>query len=102
MLWFGLGIVVGRLYDFYKSNKSNKSQDIDKNVNHPKHYLNSDGKECIEIMRNKYGDDAVFNFCILNVYKYKFRAGNKKGNSYLQDMKKAAWYENYAQKLENQ
>ena len=64
-------------------------------VNHPKHY--SDGKyECIEVMRDVFGDDAVKTFCMLNAFKYTWRAGKKNGN---EDVKKATWYLEYASKL---
>lgn len=67
-------------------------------VNHPAHY-NKGGKECIELMREEFGDDAVFNFCICNAYKYRFRAGLKEGNPSEQDLAKAKWYEEYAKKI---
>ena len=67
-------------------------------VNHPAHYKKN-GKECIELMREEYGDDAVYNFCICNAFKYKFRAGYKDGNSMEQDLAKANWYKNYADRL---
>ena len=64
-------------------------------VNHPKHY--SDGKyECIEVMRDVFGDDAVKTFCMLNAFKYTWRAGKKNGK---EDIKKATWYLDYASKL---
>lgn len=68
-------------------------------VNHPAHYQSKNGKECIEVMREKFGDDAVFNFCICNAFKYRFRAGNKEGNPAEQDLAKAKWYEEYAKKI---
>ena len=62
-------------------------------VNHPSHYQ---GKhECIEVMRAMFGDEAVAAFCRCNSFKYRFRAGNKDGNTYEQDIAKAVWYENY-------
>ena len=62
-------------------------------VNHPEHYQ---GKhECIEVMRAMFGDEAVVAFCRCNSFKYRFRAGNKDGNTYEQDIAKAEWYENY-------
>ena len=67
-------------------------------VNHPSHYQKG-GKECITAMREKYGDDAVLVFCVLNTFKYEWRAGKKDGNSYDQDMEKAKWYRNYAEQL---
>lgn len=64
-------------------------------VNHPKHYSN--GKyECIEVMRDVFGDEAVKTFCMLNAFKYTWRAGKKNGN---EDVKKATWYLEYASKL---
>lgn len=64
-------------------------------VNHPKHY--SDGKyECIEVMKDVFGKEAVKTFCILNAFKYTWRAGKKNG---AEDIKKATWYLDYASKL---
>lgn len=76
-----------------------KAQDeLDKcdNVDHPVHYK-SDGSgfECIDLMREMYGDEAVRHFCICNAYKYRFRAGKKRGESAEQDIAKAEWYERY-------
>ena len=69
-------------------------------VNHPDHYQ---GKhECIEIMRVMFGDNAVRCFCKCNAYKYRFRAGKKKGNSAEQDIAKAEWYEDYLIQMENE
>ena len=67
-------------------------------VNHPSHYQ-SNGKECIEVMLEEFGEVAVYNFCICNAFKYKFRAGKKEGNSKEQDLAKAKWYEDYAKKI---
>ena len=56
-------------------------------VNHPKHY---NGKyECIEVMRDVFGEDAVKSFCILNAFKYIWRHNKKNGT---EDLKKAKWY----------
>lgn len=65
-------------------------------VDHPTHYQGE--YECIDLMREIYGDDAVRWFCILNAYKYRFRAGKKEGNEWADDQKKAAWYETYVMK----
>lgn len=67
------------------------------NINHPNYYQGR--KECIEIMRDIFGDEAVIGFCKCNAYKYRFRAGNKEGNSVEQDIAKAEWYEEYLHKL---
>lgn len=67
-------------------------------VNHPSHYQKN-GKECIEVMEEQFGPKAVYYFCILNDFKYKWRAGFKYGNSYKQDIAKAKWYDEYAKKI---
>lgn len=67
-------------------------------INHPSHYLKN-GRECIDVMIEKYGVEAVVSFCECNEFKYLWRAGLKDGNSAEQDMAKAAWYRAKAQKL---
>lgn len=57
-------------------------------VNHPGHY--ETGKfECIEVMQEALGVDAVKDFCICNAFKYIYRHKRKNG---LEDIKKAKWY----------
>lgn len=69
-------------------------------VNHPDHYKTG-GRECIDVMVEQFGPQAVICFCKCNAFKYKWRAGKKPGNSYEQDMAKARWYKNKAKELEN-
>lgn len=58
------------------------------NVNHPTHY--ETGKfECIEVMEETQGTEAVKAFCICNAFKYLYRHKNKNG---IEDIKKARWY----------
>lgn len=58
------------------------------NVNHPSHY--ETGKfECIDVMVETQGVEAVKGFCIGNAFKYIYRHNNKNG---LEDVKKARWY----------
>lgn len=58
------------------------------NVNHPGHY--ESGKfECIEVMEETQGTEAVLDFCICNAFKYLYRHRRKNG---LEDVKKARWY----------
>lgn len=71
---------------------------MNNNINHPSHYQKDGHKECIDEMREKFGDTAVYYFCRLNAYKYRYRAGLKDGNSAEQDLKKAEWYDEYAEK----
>ena len=85
-----LGYCFGK---YIKLNISKKEQ-----VNHPAHYKKN-GKECIEVMKEEFGPLAVYHFCLLNSFKYKWRAGFKDDNSKEQDLAKAKWYENYAEKL---
>lgn len=67
-------------------------------VNHPAHYQKN-GRECIDVMIEKFGVWAVINFCECNQFKYEWRAGLKEGNSAEQDLAKAKWYENKAKEL---
>ena len=57
-------------------------------VNHPSHY--ETGKfECIDVMVETQGVEAVKDFCICNAFKYLWRHENKNGT---EDIKKAIWY----------
>jgi hypothetical protein len=57
-------------------------------VNHPSHY--ETGKfECIEVMEEVFGVEAVKNFCLCNAFKYLYRTNRKNG---LEDVKKCHWY----------
>ena len=59
-------------------------------INHPDRYAG--GKfECIEVMADVFGKEAVKDFCLLNAFKYIWRQ-EKKGGVY--DVKKAIWYLN--------
>ena len=59
-------------------------------VNHPDRYAG--GKfECIDVMLDVFGADAVKHFCILNAFKYLWRSEKKNG---VEDIKKAVWYLN--------
>ena len=55
-------------------------------VEHPSHYIS--GKyECIDVMKDVFGDKAVENFCLLNAFKYLYRC--QYGDSYKDDLIKA-------------
>ncbi len=58
-------------------------------INHPNHYNREGGMECIEEMLLVFGVQAVRTFCLLNVWKYRYRASDKNG---AEDLKKADWY----------
>ena len=58
------------------------------NVNSPSHYAT--GKyECIDVMIESLGAEAVKGFCLCNAFKYIYRTGRKNG---LEDIEKADWY----------
>lgn len=64
-------------------------------VNHPSHY--ETGKfECIEVMEEAIGIEAVKDFCICNAFKYIYRHKNKNG---MEDIEKAIWYLNKYKEL---
>ena len=59
-------------------------------INHPDRYAG--GKfECIDVMLDVFGDNAVKHFCILNAFKYIWRSEKKNG---IEDINKAVWYLN--------
>jgi hypothetical protein len=66
-------------------------------INHPKHYNIPGRKECIDEMLDRFGVEAVKNFCMLNAYKYRYRHEMKNG---AEDIRKAEWYENKLRELE--
>jgi len=67
------------------------------NVNHPSHY--ETGKfECIDVMCEALGADAVKDFCLCNAFKYIYRHKRKNGD---EDIKKAQWYLNKYIELSN-
>ena len=57
-------------------------------VNHPDHYKTGN-YECIEVMKEIFGEEKVKDFCKLNAFKYLWRSDRKNGN---EDLKKAKWY----------
>ena len=58
-------------------------------VNHPSHYCQEGSMECIDEMVAVFGKEAVMNFCLCNVWKYRKRALHKNGE---EDLKKSDWY----------
>lgn len=65
-------------------------------VNHPKHYVRDGAMECIDEMRVVFGIEATMHFCLLNAWKYRYRASEKNGS---EDLKKSDWYISEYQKL---
>jgi len=68
-------------------------------TDHPAHYGGDTEYEAIKVMEAWHGPEAVRWFCILSAEKYFSRAGKKIGESMAKDLRKAAWYTEYAAKL---
>ena len=66
-------------------------------VNHPAHYELA-RYECIEVMEEVFGADALKNYCLIAAFKYLWRC-NRKGKK-TEDIKKANWYLNKYIELE--
>lgn len=58
-------------------------------VNHPDHYIREGAMECIAEMVLVFGVEATMHFCLLNAWKYRYRAADKNG---AEDLKKSDWY----------
>lgn len=81
----------GSLLDGYTFSSSTTSAPVPSNVDHPFHY-NSSKYECIEVMRDIFGDEAVRTWIKLNLFKYAWRADRKNHD---EDIAKIAWYADY-------
>lgn len=77
---------VEKIYSWLERYEINEQEGI----NHPSRYAG--GKfECIEVMADVFGKEAVKDFCLLNAFKYIWRQEKKGG---VEDVKKAVWYLN--------
>ena len=61
-------------------------------IDHPLHYK-GEKYECIEVMREVFGEEAAKHFCLLNAFKYLWRC-RKKHDSPDEDINKAICYLN--------
>lgn len=59
-------------------------------IEHPIHYK-GEKYECIEVMLEVFGADAVKDFCLCNAFKYLWRCKKKHDNA-VTDIKKAKFY----------
>ena len=59
-------------------------------VNHPSHY-ETGTFECIDVMIETQGKEAVMDFCLCKAFKYLYRHRRTNG---VEDIKKARWYVN--------
>lgn len=62
-------------------------------VNHPSHYTHGT-VECIDAMEDIFGPNSVYQYCVINAYKYIWRCHDK--GAMKQDLNKAIWYLNHA------
>lgn len=70
--------------------EAKKRAQVKEQINHPSHYGGAENQyEAIKVIR-AWGMDK--NFCLGNTLKYISRAGKKDPKTYLEDLKKAAWY----------
>jgi hypothetical protein len=68
-------------------------------INHPSHYCRDGGMESIDEMVLVFGKEAVKNFCLCNVWKYRYRSSTKNGE---EDLKKSDWYMRKYKELSNE
>ena len=68
------------------------------NVNKPKHYMRDGAMECIDEMLLVFGRSDVMTFCLLNAWKYRYRAADKNG---AEDLAKSDWYLRKYKELRN-
>ena len=66
------------------------------NIEHPEHYA-SGQYECIDVMLDVFGTEALRHFCLLNAFKYIWRAERKNGS---EDLEKARYYLQVLHELE--
>ena len=65
-------------------------------IKKPKHYNREGSMECIDEMILVFGEEAVKNFCLCNVWKYRYRATDKNGE---EDLAKSDFYMNKYKEL---
>lgn len=76
--------------DHPNKNRSNGQSGWDM-VNHPEHYANQGGVECIDAIQSMLNKDEYIGYLRGNIFKYLWR--RSKGN-YKQDLDKAQFYLN--------
>lgn len=82
-------IVSNNWCDLLPEDEDKHEDEPDGVINHPKHYCREGGMESIDEMVEVFGREAVMNFCLCNVWKYRYRASDKNGE---EDLKKSDWY----------
>lgn len=83
----------------FKQNKNQEEVELkESKVEHPSHYNRENSMECIDEMILVFGIEKVKTFCLLNVWKYRYRAADKNG---VEDLKKSDWYMKKYKELDN-
>lgn len=72
--------------------EAESQQVYDSKVNHPSHYNDEGGMECIDQMVLLFGKPAVADFCRCNIFKYRYRYNSTRNQT---DLDKAEWYARY-------
>lgn len=83
-----ISVAINDIVQIILSEEEPDSTPTNDNVNHPSHY-ETGNFECIDVMIETQGKEAVMNFCVCNAFKYIYRHNNKNG---VEDIKKAKWY----------
>lgn len=84
-----------KVAEFVNGMYDNVTKDDVDMVNEPPHYEH--GMECIDEMILVFGKEAVMNFCLCNVWKYRYRAPYK--GDIEENMQKSRWYLNKYKEL---
>ena len=84
--------------DWYKPEQMVTMEDfkeelIPNNVEHPGHYVGTEGLECIEAIRNALTEVEFRGYCKGNILKYTWREAGKNGD---EDLKKVKMYADFA------
>ena len=61
---------------------------MNEQINHPNHYNREDAMECIDELIQVFGKTYVQHFCLCNVWKYRYRAGQKDSESAIKDFQR--------------
>ena len=80
----------------YEKKSQKRRLNMQKDNINPDHYKSQTSLECIEAMTITFGEQAVFDFCMCNAFKYIWRWKNKNGT---EDLEKAKWYISKANEL---
>jgi hypothetical protein len=81
--------IIHAWYAHFFGTKDTKDTTEGETVNHPGHYNREGAMECLDEMVLVFGVEATMHFCLLNAWKYRYRAADKNG---IEDLKKSDWY----------